>query len=116
MTTAFAKEIVQRCCDIHFKEINPSDVVVSVMRPGKGDRRIAGFRVKEGGKITLQIDEKFMEKTDPITLTEEIAHELAHIKLKHDKRSAKNETAANEEVKAFFRKIKENDKRLMKEF
>jgi hypothetical protein len=106
--TTFLQQIVEMCCKIHFRSINPKKVkfhLTSKSKKFEGRRRLVGLWSIKRGVVTIQVDREFSEDADEIVLTAKIAHELAHVKLKHpEKKTFENEEAAEEEVKKFFKK------------
>ncbi len=61
-----------------------------------------GIWKTENGITTIQVDRHFADDADESSLTAKIAHELAHVKLKHKEFSLENEKKAEKEVKKFF--------------
>lgn len=120
MGNEFAREIINRCCRIYFKNVKPDDINLHLTKPDEkfhGHRRVMGIMGRERGKIIIQADAEFLERTDPITLTEKIAYMLAHVKLKTpEKYSLKQELTARRELKRFIKAIKDHDKAFMKKF
>jgi hypothetical protein len=104
----YLDDMVQRCCKIYFKTVNPSNIhfhFTGASYKIDGKKRIMGIEKINGKKVTIQVDRHFANDADESSITAKLAHELAHIKLNHPVRTTyEQEKAAENEVQKFFNK------------
>jgi hypothetical protein len=102
--TTFLQRIVETCCRVHFKSIDPKKVRFHLTKSSKKGKMMRILSTKRG-IIVIQIDKKFANNADEAVLTAKVAHQLAHAKLKLPENSSlENEKAVETEVRKFFSK------------